>query len=356
MSVRPVMPQALRASFVEAQSNVRLLDGGHVGDIEAYLLERRLVQESELPIRAERAGDGNMNLALRVTLPGRSVILKQGRPWVEKYDHIAAPWGRTLIEGRFYTLAAGAPGVSMRLPRLLDLDERNQILTLEDLGREGDFSSIYRADPLPGSTLFELLEWLAALARVAVPTNLREAFANREMRALNHAHMFVVPLDEHNGLDLDGVTPGLAAAAGAVQCDREYTSRVARLGATYLSDGPCLVHGDFFPGSWVRTPDGVRVIDPEFCFLGSREFDYGVMLGHLALAAERREVAEQVLASAAAQRLDDGLVMGFAGAEIMRRLIGVAQLPLGCGIDVKRRMLDVSRQFVLSPERGLAPW
>jgi 5-methylthioribose kinase len=347
---------ALRASFVEAHPDVRLLDGGAAGDIEAYLLERRVVRESELPIGVEPAGDGNMNLTLRVTLADRSVILKQGRPWVEKYDHIAAPWGRTLIEGRFYTLAAGAPGVSMRLPRLLDLDERNQILALEDLGRDGDLSTIYRDGGLATSTLLDLLEWLATLARLDVPTTLREALANREMRALNHAHMFVVPLDEHNGLDLDGLTPGLAAAARAVQCDREYTSRVARLGATYLSDGPCLVHGDFFPGSWIRTAEGVRVIDPEFCFLGSREFDYGIMLGHLALAAERRELAEQVLASATTQRLDERLVMGFAGTEIMRRLIGVAQLPLACGIDVKRRMLDVSRQLVLSPERGLPPW
>ncbi len=356
MSVHPVMPQTLRASFVEAHPNVRLLDGGHVGDLEAYLLERRVVQESELPIRVAPAGDGNMNLTLRVTLPGRSVILKQGRPWVEKYDHIAAPWGRTLIEGRFYRAALAAPGVSMRLPRLLDLDVRNQILALEDLGRGGDLSSIYRDGRLATSTLLELLEWLAALARLDVPTDLREALTNRMMRALNHEHMFEFPLDEHNGLDLDAVTPGLAAAAGAVQRDREYTSRVARLGATYLSDGPLLVHGDFFPGSWIRTPDGVRVIDPEFCFLGAREFDYGIMLGHLALAGERRELAEQVLASATAERLDDSLVMGFAGTEIMRRLMGVAQLPLVCGIDVKRRMLDVSRQFVLSPERGLPPW
>lgn len=352
MSVHPGLPPTLRASFVEAHPNVRLLDGG---DLEAYLLERRVVQASELPIRVAPAGDGNMNLTLRVTLPGRSVILKQGRPWVEKYDHIAAPWGRTLSEGRFYTLAAGAPGVSMRLPRLLDMDERNQILALEDLGRDGDLSSIYRDGRIATSTLLDLLEWLAALARLDVPANLREALANREMRALNHAHMFVVPLDEHNGLDLDGITPGLAAAAGAVQRDREYASRVARLGATYLSDGPCLVHGDFFPGSWVRTPDGIRVIDPEFCFRGSREFDYGIMLGHLALA-ERRELAEKVLASAAAQRLDERLVMGFAGTEMMRRLIGVAQLPLVCGIDGKRRLLDLSRQFVLSPERGLPPW
>ena len=39
-------------------------------------------------------------------------------------------------------------------------------------------------------------------------------------------------------------------------------ARVAALGARYLEDGETLVHGDYFPGSWVRTGAGVAVIDP----------------------------------------------------------------------------------------------
>ena len=51
-----------------------------------------------MPIAIARAGAGNMNLALRVTTrDGRSLILKQGRPWVEKYAHIPAPFERTIV-------------------------------------------------------------------------------------------------------------------------------------------------------------------------------------------------------------------------------------------------------------------
>ena len=39
----------------------------------------------------------------------------------------------------------------------------------------------------------------------------------------------------------------------------------------------------------------------------------------------------------------------FAGVEIMRRLIGVAQLPLECGIQGKRDLLLRSRELVLTP-------
>ena len=39
----------------------------------------------------------------------------------------------------------------------------------------------------------------------------------------------------------------------------------------------------------------------------------------------------------------------FAGVEIMRRLVGGAQLPLGYGIDDKTRLLALARDLVLAP-------
>jgi hypothetical protein len=38
----------------------------------------------------------------------------------------------------------------------------------------------------------------------------------------------------------------------------------------------------------------------------------------------------------------------------MRRLIGVAQLPLSYDIDRKRSLLRLSRRLVVEPHRGLA--
>jgi 5-methylthioribose kinase len=63
-----------------------------------------------------------------------------------------------------------------------------------------------------------------------------------------------------------------------------------------------------------------------------------------------------VLAAASAAQLDDRLVLGFAGVEIMRRLIGVAQLPLPYGLDVKSRLLALSAHLVLARDRSLDWW
>ncbi len=346
----------LRTRFAETHPGVSLLDPHDRAGIEGHLLRRSLAERGELPARIERAGSGNMNLTLRVTLASRSLILKQGRPWVEKYDHIEAPWDRTLIEGRFYEAARGVGAVSSRMPEILDLDPHNHVLALSDTGSLGDFTAIYEAGVIPAATVDELLDWLKALSTVTIPAPEKDRFTNRAMRALNHEHIFRLPLARDNGLDLDRITEGLGRAAEGLKADEAYADRVRALGSRYLEDGVSLVHGDYFPGSWMKAADGIRIIDPEFCFLGAREFDYGVMLAHLALARTPVEPAQRVLDATRSERLDTALVLNFAGVEIMRRLIGVAQLPLSHDLDTKRRLLDVSRSLVLTPRAELSCW
>ncbi len=350
------MAPFLRTGFAETHPGVLLLDPHDRVGIEGYLLRRKLAEGSELPARVESAGSGNMNLTLRVTLANRSVILKQGRPWVEKYDHIEAPWDRTLIEGRFYEAVRDVRAVSGRMPEILDLDPHNHVLALSDAGSLGDFTSIYKDGAISSATVDELLDWLRALGSVTIPNDRKDAFTNRAMRALNHEHIFRLPLARDSGLDLDRITEGLARAAEDLKADEAYAARVRVLGSRYLEDGPALVHGDYFPGSWMKAADGIRIIDPEFCFVGDREFDYGVMLGHLALARSSVAPAERVMAASRRERLDTALVLNFAGVEIMRRLIGVAQLPLSHDLDTKRRLLDISRSLVLAPQAELSCW
>ena len=45
--------------------------------------------------------------------------------------------------------------------------------------------------------------------------------------------------------------------------------------------------------------------------------------------------------------LDDSLLQGWAGIEIIRRLLGVAQLPLDRSLEEKRRLLDWAVQACL---------
>jgi 5-methylthioribose kinase len=334
---------------------VTLLDAGDPDSIERYAVARGLVRADALPLEIARAGEGNMNLTLRVTpAAGPPFILKQGRPWVEKYQHIPAPPERTLVEAAFYVAVQADGSVAARMPMVLGVDRDNRVLALEDLGNGGDFTSIYGGAPLPPAALADLLAWLERLAALPVRQEDRAIFANRAMRALNHEHMFRFPLAADNGLDLEGITPGLGEAARELAGESAYRDAVAQLGSRYLADGHALVHGDYFPGSWLNAAGGVRVIDPEFCFLGDAGFDCGILAAHLLLADAGAGHLEAVAASVAARRLDADLVTAYAGVEIMRRLIGVAQLPLPRDLDRKRSLLQHSRRLVLEPRKGLA--
>jgi 5-methylthioribose kinase len=169
------------------------------------------------------------------------------------------------------------------------------------------------------------------------------------MRALNHAHLFVIPLSQDNGLTLDRIQPGLQTAAETLKRDGAFCSAVASLGTeVYLADGPCLLHGDFYPGSFVRTPAGPRVLDPEFGFFGRPEWDVGVFLAHLWLGGQPQALRQQFR-----QRykppagFDDTLMLQLAGVEIMRRLIGYAQLPLAHARVTRESLLKLSRDLVL---------
>ena len=275
------------------------------------------------------------------------MVVKQGRPWVEKYPHIPAPADRTLVEAAFYRAVADEDRVSSRMPVLLHVDDNSRILVLENVDG-ADFTSLYDArGAMDVAVVDELLGYLTALHEVPLRDPARALFSNRDMRALNHEHIFRLPLAESNGLDLDRLTPGLQRVADALKRDAAFTARVSALGERYLEDGTALVHGDFFPGSWLDAARGPVVIDPEFCFRGAPEFDYGVMLAHLTLASQPASRIDRVYAALPAGR-DRTLVRQFAGTEIMRRLIGVAQLPLEASLPQKQAWLEQAHAMVLA--------
>jgi 5-methylthioribose kinase len=331
------------------------VDRTQPGKLEGYLRRKGFMAEGEELHSVDRAGEGNMNLTLRVQTSERSLVLKQARPWVERYPQIAAPADRALVEIAFYEAAATVPDVRRAMPQLLGSDPESRLLILEDLGEAHDFTALYSGGLLDHGALDELVAYLVALhsgVDAAATGEGRRIFENRDMRSLNHEHIFRFPLAGDNGLDLDGITPGLGTAAATLKRDEAYVSTVKALGDEYLADGDTLVHGDYFPGSWLRASSGICVIDPEFCFLGPRMFDVGFMLGHLHLAGQPGDTCEALVSQYVERAGVDAAASiqakRFAGVEIMRRLIGVAQLPLDCGIERKGELLRLSRDLVLT--------
>ena len=322
------------------------LDPEEPASLEIHLRRLDILSNKDTLTQCRIAGDGNMNCTLRVTTSaGHSFIVKQARPWVEKYPQFDAPWERILREGEFYRHIQDIPQAARMMPRLLAIDPKQHLLILQDLGQGGDYRSVYQRQAWQTSDLQDLAQYLSALHHHPQSGK----FANRAMRELNHAHIFAIPLQADNGLDLNAIQPGLADAAAPLLGSMAYCQRVAEIGQeAYLADGPCLLHGDFFPGSLIKTADGPRVIDPEFAFFGRPEFDTGVFLAHMHLAKQPQAAIDTFTeAYDAPANYDSQRMQSLCGIEIMRRLIGYAQLELPLSLDDKANLLEQSVAWVL---------
>ncbi|MCH8140291.1 MAG: aminoglycoside phosphotransferase [Gammaproteobacteria bacterium] len=326
--------------------------------ISEHLLALGWISAAEKIEDIASAGEGNMNRTLRVTLNSRSIVLKQSLSCVAKYPHIAAPIERIGIEAEFYQAIADQTKLSRHTPKVLGFDPTSHLLCLEDLGPSSDFTDLYDLHASNHDIaelkdeLTSLVSWLSELhALPNLNEHLPQGLDNHAMRELNHTHIFEIPLTPDNGLTLDN---GLNSVAEEFAGDEELRERATQLGQIYLGrashdSAKVLLHGDFYPGSWLKHPSmGIKVIDPEFAFLGPPEFDVGVLLAHFTMCGfEPSELTKLLDNYTTSKGFSDLLVKAFSGIEMIRRLLGVAQLPLCATVETKVAWLQSARVMVL---------
>lgn len=317
--------------------------------LQDYLQKQGWLPYDENIENVEIPGAGNMNVTLRVKTAQRSLIVKQSRPYVAKYPQVKAPAERILREGEFYHIISGNPTLANYMPKLIGMDEENYTMALEDLGSGADFTFLYHVnEELEIPILAELIHYITTLHGNINRKSHQNELSNHAMRELNHEHVFKLPFMANNGFNLNDVQPGLARVARPLQNDAALRREAHKLGELYLNDGQTLLHGDYFPGSWLHCRGKAKIIDPEFGFFGFAEFDLAVMQAHLKMAAQPDYIVEKAVALYQEKLpLDESLLKKFTGIEILRRLIGLAQLPLTLKIEQKKLLLEAARTMVV---------
>lgn len=317
--------------------------------IERYLKEQQWITPEDKVISLEKPGEGNMNVVVRVKLEAGSLILKQSRPFVQKYPQIPAPIERVAIESQFYDLASDNETLDAFLPAVIGYDAEHYIFALEDLGAGADYTFLYQKNQNGNpAELAAAVKFLYELHQTKFSESETQGFPdNLQLRRLNHEHLFVYPYLLDNGFDLDTVQPGLQEVAMVYKTDEALKEKVRQLGEVYLAAGNTLLHGDYYPGSWLRVKNGFRVIDPEFTFFGPAEYDYGVMVAHLKMAL----LPEAVILTALehypiGEGFDRHLADQIIGMEILRRIIGLAQLPLELSLEERKSLLTEAAALV----------
>jgi 5-methylthioribose kinase len=327
------------------------LDLHHPQELADLLHQNGWISTADKTITLEKPGEGNMNFVVRVKTDSGSIIAKQSRPWVEKYPQISAPMERILVEAEFYKTLNTDPFYRNFTPAIIGFDAKNFLLALEDLGSSSDCTFLYqRTADLEAHEMEGLVNFISHLHNH--PWRHKKTFPdNAELKKLNHTHIFYYPFLEDNGFSLDTIQPGLQAVSMKYKTNILLKQNLKTLGDIYLQNGETLIHGDYYPGSWLKTDQGIRIIDPEFSHYGYAEFDLGIMVAHLKMSHAKDETIRHVIRK---YIMPDGFSMAlflqFCGVEIMRRIIGLAQLPLDLTVAEKSEVLDFAERLIQHPE------
>ncbi|MGY4976694.1 S-methyl-5-thioribose kinase [Streptomyces sp. 900105755] len=364
-------------------------------DIPAYLRERGHWDDLD-DIRVREVSDGNLN---RVFLASngagtRSLAVKQALPWVR----VAGPsWplspDRSDAEARAYEqIAKAAPD---KIPAIHGYDAENHALVMEDLSDLTVLRThLNEGGSYGSSTSARIGELVAQLSFTTsdfgMPSAERKALiaasVNPELCKITEDVVLSEPYIEH---EHNHWHPGLDDLAAEFRADTRLRTEVAELRHVFMTSGQALLHGDLHTGSvMVGRRDGaevVRVFDPEFSFVGPIGFDLGLYWANVLVSEARAHAlggagdhADQLRLSwegfeTEFRRLwptrvdpffDDAYLerflgrvrteaVGFAGTEIIRRIIGFAHLtdlttlPDDLQVTASRRSLLLGRELVV---------
>ncbi|MDG3578178.1 S-methyl-5-thioribose kinase [Rhizobium sp. YJ-22] len=231
-------------------------------------------------------GDGNLNLVFIVTGETGSAIVKQALPYVRLVgESWPLPLKRSFFE--YHALkrqAARDPGM---VPEIDFFDEAQAIIVMEYLTPHVILRrALIEGRQLPRIGRDLGLFCARTLFRgsdLAMPTREKKAdvalFAdNVELCDITENLVFSDPyfeatLNRHTTPQLDGLVEELRR-------DRDLKVEAQRLKHLFSAKAETLCHGDLHTGSVMVTDEDTRVIDPEFAFYGPVGFDVGMLLAN----------------------------------------------------------------------------
>lgn len=235
-------------------------------------------------------GDGNLNLVFIVEGDAGSVIVKQALPYVRLVgDSWPLPLKRAFFE--YHALIRQEARDPGSVPKVLHFDEDQALIVMERLhphvilrqqtmeGRKvaglGRTLGLFAArTAFRGSDLSMKAGDKKADAALFA--------GNVELCDITETLVFTDPyfdaeMNRHTTPQLDGIVADLRR-------DEALKVEVQHMKRAFTSRGETMCHGDLHAGSIMVTDDQARIIDPEFAFYGPFGFDIGMLIGNYLMA------------------------------------------------------------------------
>jgi 5-methylthioribose kinase len=236
--------------------------------------------------RVKEVGDGNLNLVFIVEGEQGKAIVKQALPYVRLVgESWPLPLKRSFFE--YHALMRQSERDPGTVPQIFHFDAEQAIIVMEFLSPHVILRrALIEGRQLPrigrdlgrfaARTLFRGSD-LAMTARrrkedLALFSDNVELCDITENLVFSDPY-FEAPLNRHTSPQLDGTVAQLRA-------DRDLKVEAQKLKHTFTSKAETLLHGDLHTGSVMVTADETRVIDPEFAFYGPIAFDVGMMIAN----------------------------------------------------------------------------
>ncbi|TPN84898.1 S-methyl-5-thioribose kinase [Mesorhizobium sp. CU2] len=241
--------------------------------------------------KVREVGDGNLNLVFIVEGDDGAAVVKQALPYVRLVgDSWPLPLKRSFFEYHALTRQqARAPG---SVPAIYHFDETQALIVMEYLapphvilrralidGRElpniaRDIGLFMARTLFRGSDLSMVAkDRKADLALFADNVELCDITEN----LVFSDPYFDAKMNRHTSPQLDGLVAELRA-------DRDLKVEAQRLKHLFAANAETLLHGDLHSGSIMVTDAETRMIDPEFAFYGPIAFDVGMLLANFWMA------------------------------------------------------------------------
>ncbi len=258
--------------------------------LAANALLRARLGEDAARWRVREVGDGNLNLVFIVDGDKGSAVVKQALHYVRLVgESWPLPLKRSFFEYHALTRqGARDPG---RTPEIYHFDADQALIVMEYLTPH----VILRRALIAGRRLPRIARDLGLFAArtlfrgsdLSMETAMRKAdlalFAdNVALCDITESLVFSDPyfaakMNRHTSPQLDRLVAELRA-------DRDLKVEAQRLKHLFAANAETLLHGDLHTGSVMVTDDDTRVIDPEFAFYGPMAFDVGMMLANFWMA------------------------------------------------------------------------
>ena len=327
--------------------------------IPQYLRERQVdigFFDSDADLRSEEIGDGNLNFVFRVfdkTQSERSLVLKQAPPYIKILGpDYPLPSERLTYEAR--SLQVYNQFASETVPTVYYFDSDSAVIAMEDLKDynllrdELIVGNVNQTIPLLVGRFMGLVHsqtYSDNLDKVLV-NKYQKDFANTVMQSITADYVFTFPFTEH---ETNFHTDGLDAAVDHLRTDQQFLKQVDELKSIFLRVKRGLTHGDLHTGSIMVKGNSAKVIDSEFAFYGPVGFDVGLFwanyllsyFSHIDSTKVQSEIRKAIIQTWKTYtehfKMDLALKdrtlqtifhesVGFAGLEMLRRVIGAAHV------------------------------